>query len=262
MLSVIVAATIIQRLLYCAVPTETVIVVGDAHLGQVPASVAEAFRAFLLEVPRPGDHLIINGDLFDFWFEYRSVIPRHAFPTLAALDHTRRRDVRVTLIGGNHDRWGGSFWERELGLAFHARAADLSLAGWRAQVAHGDGIADPLPVSHLLHAITHHAWTARLYGLLHPDLGSWLVRHLSRGVAEQTRDERTLARAAALQETYARELLGRRAELDLVVLGHTHRPALAAVAARRWYLNPGAWMNDRSYAVITADGPSLRQFPG
>ena len=243
-------------------PTETVIVVGDAHLGQVPAAVDEAFRMFLLEVPRPGDHLIVNGDLFDFWFEYRSVIPRHAFPTLAALDHTRRRDVRVTLIGGNHDRWGGSFWERELGAAFHPRAAELTLAGWRAHVAHGDGIADPLAGGRMLHAVTHHPWTAGLFGLLHPDLGNWMVGHFSRGVAEQTRDERTLARAAGLQETYARGLLDRRTELDLVVLGHTHRPVLAAVAARRWYLNPGAWMNGFSYAVITADGPSLRQFRG
>lgn len=240
--------------------SETAIVVGDAHLGHAPPAVADAFHRFLAEVPAPGDHLIVNGDLFDFWFEYRSVIPRYAFPTLAALDRARHRGVRLTVVGGNHDRWGPAFWERELGVAFHSHALELALAGWRAYVAHGDGVADPLPASRWMRAVAHHPWTATLFRWIHPDVGFWMARRLSRGVAEHTRDERILARAARLQETYARNLLDRRKELDLVVLGHTHRPVVAAIEPRRWYVNHGAWMDGFSYAVITARGPELRRF--
>jgi len=96
------------------VSAETVFVLADAHLGGVPDAVASALHAFLDTVPRAGDHLVINGDLFEFWFEYDSVIPRRAFPTLARLAAARDRGVRLTVTGGNHDRWGRGFWQREL----------------------------------------------------------------------------------------------------------------------------------------------------
>ena len=55
--------------------------VADAHLGQVPPATAAAFHRFLTAVPQPSDHLLINGDLFDFWFEYGAVVPRKHFGT-------------------------------------------------------------------------------------------------------------------------------------------------------------------------------------
>ncbi len=82
-------------------------IVSDVHLGHAPPEVADAFRRFLERVPDLGEHLIVNGDLFEFWFEYREVIPKRAFPTLEALGRVRRAGVQLTVTGGNHDRWGG-----------------------------------------------------------------------------------------------------------------------------------------------------------
>jgi UDP-2,3-diacylglucosamine hydrolase len=239
---------------------ERVLVVSDAHLGGVPAAVDAAFHAFLDEVPQAGDHLLLNGDLFEFWFEYRSVIPRRAFPTLARLAAVRRRGARLTVLGGNHDRWGCGFWEAELGAAFHPREVVLDLAGWRALVAHGDGLAEPHAGARVLHAITRHPLTASLFRWVHPDLGHGLVRRASRVLGHRTRNPEVIARSAAAQADWARGLLGSREDLDLLVLGHTHRPALVAVADRRWYLNPGAWMDGFRYAVITDRGPELAAY--
>ena len=75
-----------------------VIVVADAHLGQVPAAVGRAFHAFLEEIPQPGDHLVLTGDLFDFWFEYRSVIPRKHFATVTRLQEVRARGIPITFV--------------------------------------------------------------------------------------------------------------------------------------------------------------------
>ena len=115
------------------------VVVSDAHLGHASGDVANAFRRFLDSVPDRTRHLVINGDLFDFWFEYRTVIPREAFPVLSDLYRVRRAGVRLTVTGGNHDRWGGDFWHRELEAEFHPDEVELELAGWRTLVAHGDG---------------------------------------------------------------------------------------------------------------------------
>src|SRR5436190_1873279 len=113
-----------------------VIVVADAHLGQVPAAVGRAFHAFLEEIPQPGDHLVLTGDLFDFWFEYRSVIPRKHFATVTRLQEVRARGIPITFVGGNHDRWGGTFFTEDLGIQFFAGEVELELAGRTVFIAH------------------------------------------------------------------------------------------------------------------------------
>ncbi len=242
---------------------ESVAVVSDAHLGHAPESVGVAFRAFLASLPEVATHLVINGDLFDFWFEYRRVIPRDAFPTLSALAEMRARGVTLTVTGGNHDRWGGDFWRRELGAAFHTGSVELELAGFRIFLAHGDGLAESRLASRLMHRVTRHPLTAATFRLLHPDVGFWLADKLSGILADQTRTPAALAQAASAQEAFAKGLLARRPDLDLVILGHTHLALVRSVAPRRWYVNPGAWMDGGCYAMLTPEGPRLERFaPG
>ncbi len=233
----------------------------DAHLGHLRGEVTAAFHRFLAAVPDMGDHLVVNGDLFDFWCEYRSVIPRACFSTLAALARLRQAGVRLTVTGGNHDRWGADFWSNELDAAFHSRAVELELAGWRAWVAHGDGLAELDLPGKLLHGITGHPWTARVFRWLHPDLGFGLVQRMSQLLAARRGRQRpAAARAAQALADHARKLLAERPDLDLVVLGHTHSPALESVEGQRWYLNPGAWMDGFRYALVSRAGPELRTF--
>lgn len=239
---------------------ETVFVVSDAHLGGVPGAVGGALHEFLDTVPRSGDHVVLNGDLFEFWFEYSRVIPKRAFPTLVRLAGLRDRGVRLTVTGGNHDRWGRDFWREELGAGFHREGVELELAGWRAFVAHGDGIAEQHAAARVLHGLTRHRLTAALFRWIHPDLGHALVERFSGLLGERTRSEGVLEKAASAQEAWARKLLAGRGDLNLVVLGHTHRPMLTAVGERRWYVNPGAWMDGFRYATITDRGPELRTY--
>lgn len=240
--------------------SSTAIVVSDAHLSENSGDTADAFHRFLLNVPDLCDHLLINGDLFEFWFTYRSVIPRGVFTTLAALTGVRLAGVRLTVTGGNHDAWGGGFWKRELDAEYLAGPNEMALAGWNAWIAHGHGLVELDRTGVLMHRITGHPLTARLFRLIHPDMSFWMVRHLSKHLARRRWDESAIARAAAAQESFATSLLESRPELELVVLGHTHRAALDKVGANRWYLNPGAWIDGYRYAVIGAEGPSLHEF--
>ncbi|MFQ6045599.1 MAG: UDP-2,3-diacylglucosamine diphosphatase [Gemmatimonadales bacterium] len=235
-------------------------VVADAHLGYASEEVGASFRRFLRSVPRMAACLVVNGDLFDFWFEYRTVIPRAAFPTLAELRAVVETGVRVVVTGGNHDRWGGGFWRDQVGVEFHREAVELELAGWRTLVAHGDGVADPEPRSRVLHAIVHHPATARAFRWIHPDLGLRLVRRLSESMPGKWATEDRYEKSAARQLDYARRILANRTELDLLILGHTHRPVIERVGDDRWYLNPGAWMEGGCFALITPHGPELKRF--
>jgi len=238
-----------------------VLVVADAHLGQVPPAVVAAFHRFLDAVPDLGDALLINGDLFDFWFEYGAVIPRRHFGTMAKLQSVRARDVAVTFVGGNHDRWGGDFLTKDLGIGFHGGEAELDVAGRRAFVAHGDGLTEQHWSARLMHRVTRHPATIRVFRALHPDVGFWIAHQLSRKLADNTRDRAVLDRAERAQARYAEELLARRPDLELVILAHTHRPALAELPNGRAYVNPGAFLDGGRYAVVTKDEVELKTFP-
>ena len=237
-----------------------VVVVGDAHLGSADARDEQAFLDFLSAVPALARRLIIMGDLFDFWFEYRAVIPRRPFRTLARLAQLVDAGVQVDFFGGNHDRWGGSFWDRDLGIPFHPGAAELTLAGRAAWVVHGDGLTETKLGGRLIHRVTRHPLTVGTFRMLPPSLGFWLADHLSGNLAEGNRTEEAIGRAAAAQERYARAVLERRPELGLVIMAHTHRQRLLEHAPGRFYLNAGQWMVDRHYALVTEKDIKLMEW--
>ena len=87
---------------------------GDVHLGAVPKEREAAFVRWLEHAAASAERIVLNGDLFDFWFEYRSVIPRGHTRVLGALAAAVDAGVPVTLVGGNHEWWGGSFFEDEI----------------------------------------------------------------------------------------------------------------------------------------------------
>ncbi len=243
-------------------PASRCLVVADAHLGQVPESVVRAFHTFLDTMPQPGDELVVNGDLFDFWFEYGTVVPRRHLATVMKLAGLVQRGIPVTFLGGNHDRWGGDFLRRDMGIGYHSGAAELVLAGRRALVVHGDGLTEQHWSGTLLHWLLRQPVTIAMFRMLHPAIGFWIADRLSGTLADSTKDKAVLDRAEAAQAAYARALLEQRTDLSLVVMAHTHRPRLDHVSDGRAYLNPGAFLDGGRYAVVTGETVELRQFSG
>lgn len=235
------------------------VAVSDAHLGVTPPAVEERLLAFLDAVPTLGDCLLLNGDTFDFWYTYRQVIPRRGFHVAAALARLARR-MPVLMVGGNHDRWGGDFWERDLGLRFHPRRLTFRIGEREVAAIHGDGLTETRRRAALLHRIINHPATAAVYRALHPDLGLRLVDRLSPHLGDHTPDEATLAEAARRQRVWAEGLLAREPSLGLVIMGHTHQAALGRSAGGGEYLNPGAWFDGFRYALAGSTQSELRQF--
>ncbi len=243
----------------CAVLGQTLIVVSDAHLGVAPPAIEEALLEFLDTCPELGDCLLVNGDLFDFWFTYSHVIPRRGFHVAAALARLRRR-MPIVMVGGNHDRWDSQFWERDLGLRFHPRAATFEIGRRKVMAVHGDGLTEARWQAKLIHRLIQHPATAAIYRILHPELGFRLVDLLSPALGDHTHDEATLARAAARQRVWAEHLLTDDPSLGLVIMGHTHRAVVSELDRGRQYLNPGAWFDGFGYAIATETGAELRNF--
>ncbi len=235
------------------------VVLADAHLGAAPVEDEEALLAFLDTVPRPGDQLLLVGDIFDYWFSYRRLIPRRNFRVAAALATLARR-LPVAMVGGNHDRWGDTFWRDDAGLAFDPHQLRLEHDGRQILMIHGDGLHEERPGAAWMHRATSSAMVIAIYRFLHPDVGFWIADKMGHNLDYGVTHPEIVAAAAARQRKWAVGALERDPTLGAVIMGHTHREASVEVSPGRWYLNPGAWLDGRRYATLDASGVTLHQF--
>jgi UDP-2,3-diacylglucosamine hydrolase len=240
-----------------------VYVVSDTHLGAVPRETERAFRGFLHHVASEAQSLLINGDLFDFWFEYRSVILREHYRTLAALADVVDAGVKVWFVGGNHDAWAGSFLRDEVGIELLNGPVELMLAGRRTLVAHGDGVGKGDFKYRALKAIIRHPISIGAFRILHPDLGRRIAGAASS--TEQKADEGDTASKgrAAYIRAWAEEQIRADPGVKLVLAGHAHLASIDEVEPGRFYVNSGDWLGDYEYVVLPPAGapPELRTWP-
>lgn len=226
------------------------LVASDAHLGAAPAEQERAFLAWLEHAGSRASWIILNGDLFDFWFEYRSGTTRGYDGVLAALRRIVDAGVSVTLMGGNHDWWGGPYLREQVGVEFLQEPVVRDIAGRRTLLAHGDGLGRGDVGYRLLKAVLRGRPTRWAFGRLPPAVGDRMAKGVSRtGHKWDVYTEGHLARSAAL-ERWAVDRLRTEPELELVVLGHTHVPLLERVGSTQWYANTGDWVVHRSYLKL------------
>ncbi|HEU5049450.1 MAG TPA: metallophosphoesterase [Gemmatimonadales bacterium] len=239
-------------------PDSRLIVLADAHIGRAPPASEAALLAFLADAPSLGDALLVVGDLFEFWFAYGRAIPRRGFPVAAALARLATI-IPVSMVGGNHDRWGKGFWAEDVGIAYSRRELLLSVGSRRVLAVHGDGLSERPGRSAWTHRIVGHPLTSAAFGLLHPDLGLRLVDRLSflLSPAQTPVQQR---RHAETQRRWAEAKLSASPEIGALVMGHSHIAAVTEPAPGRLYLNPGAWFDGNRYALLTEHGAELRTF--
>jgi UDP-2,3-diacylglucosamine hydrolase len=230
--------------------SKPVLVASDAHLGAVPEEQEKAFLTWLASTPDFASHVILNGDVFDFWFEYRTGITRGYDRVLAVLRDVVQAGLPVTLMGGNHDWWGGRYLREEIGVEFFQDPVVRQYAGLTTFLAHGDGLGKGDLGYRALKLVLRGRMTRFAFGLLPPAVGDNVAGHVSQ--TEQrwgapTEDEQS--RSLVLEE-WAVAKLEAEPELDLVILGHTHVPRVREVAPGRWYVNAGDWVYHATYAVL------------
>ena len=200
---------------------------------------------------------MINGDLFEFWFEWRHVVPRSGVRVLAALMDLRDAGVPMTMIAGNHDCWGGTVL-RDAGVDFQLGPWSGALGGWTARVEHGDGLR---PIEDRRYRMLRHVLRNRLaikaFGALHPDFAS----RLALGSSRTSRNYQPRDSGRGLRAIAARELAADPA-LDLLIYGHSHVAALERMPSGNVYANAGSWLDVPTYLLCTPDRITLRAWDG
>jgi UDP-2,3-diacylglucosamine hydrolase len=232
-------------------------VISDLHLGARPDVERDALK-FLRQLQGRAASLVINGDLFEFWFEWRSVIPRSSFRMLAALADLRESGTSILMIAGNHDCWGGDVLRRDVGIDYRVGGWEGSVAGWRARIEHGDGLRPSEDRRYrLIRPVLRNRLAIWLFRWLHPDLATALAANSSQ--ASRTHGDRDKGRGLA---RIAGETLAARSDVDLLIYGHSHVPALMRVTSGGVYANAGSWLDAPTFLRISPERIELRRWDG
>lgn len=231
----------------------------DAHLGlgtkEEERLKEQRILTFLDFVQKDAQHLFIVGDLFDAWFEYKTVIPKGFHRVLTKLEDLVRSNIAVHYLAGNHDYWMGTFFREDLGIKTYYEPFDVTLNDKKIYIHHGDGLATNDAGYRFLKKILRSPLNIWLYSLLHPDIGITIAKKSSKKSRHytSTKDygEQDGMRAFALkkiQEGY-----------HIVIMGHRHQPEYEEIG-NGIYINLGDWMQHFTYAVLVNDKVELKQW--
>jgi len=228
--------------------------ISDVHLGIQSASEETAKEARLLEllarIETDGDRLCILGDLFDFWFEYRHVVPAGSTAVLGALERLARSGVEVHYLAGNHDFALGRYLTDRIGLVIHPEPFAMDYGGSRFYLHHGDGLAGRDLGYRILRRILRNRVLQTLWRWVHPDLAFALAGLVSRSSRRYT--DRKDYGPSAYRESRLAELAAD--GYDWIIMGHTHEAELYDLDGSTRYLNLGSWLEGGSPHARFCDG--------
>lgn len=223
----------------------------DFHLGMdTPDQTSREREQYLVdwldEIKLDAKALYLLGDIFDYWFEYKEVVPRGHFRFLSKLGELSALGIDLILFTGNHDVWYFDYLEEEIGIEIYREPARLSIEGKTFYLAHGDGVGKGDGAFKIIKSVFTNPFCQWLFARLHPNTGIGLMRWLSQKSRERHGEdpflmdkERTVRFAATALEAES---------FDFFICGHRHWPVdLLMNDDKARYINLGDWMKHRSY---------------
>jgi len=240
--------------------TDVILFVSDMHFGRGPRAQERAKEDALLRcLEAHADrvrHLYLVGDVFDGYIEYRHLVPKGFVRFQALLARWTDRGIPVTYLFGNHDPWHRDYFAEEMGVDLVPETLEVTHHGRRLHLAHGDAQASTHRGFSWVRPLLRHPLALRLYRTLPADLGLGLARRVSRALHDPAPDPTVVDALRA----HARRTL-RTGPADVVVMGHSHQPAL-----HRWpagaYVNTGNWYENRTFARLDEQKISLVRWNG
>lgn len=237
----------------------------DIHLG-VP-NLAESqererrFIRWLDTIKEDATSLYIIGDLFDFWFEYKTVVPKGYVRTLGKLAELTDNGLPVHFFVGNHDLWMFSYFQEELNIPVYHQPIQVKLGDKNFLIGHGDGLG---PGDKKYKLLKKYLFTNKfcqwLLGVLHPNIGVGLANYFSRRSRASHGDESVfLGEEKEWLITYAKRKLTQY-PIDYFVFGHRHLPLDYKLTESSRYVNTGDWINYNSYAVFDGEKMEVKYF--
>lgn len=236
----------------------------DFHLGSYPREQSELREreivSWLDHIKQDASELYLVGDIFDFWFEYRTVVPKGYIRFLGKLAELADLGIKITLFKGNHDMWMFGYLKKELGATIIDNELVLNLNGKTAYIHHGDGLGPGDRKYKILKKIFRSSFCQWLFARLHPNLGIGIAQKWSKHsrISNDT-DEHFLGEENEWLIQYTKETLKNKV-YDYFIFGHRHLPYEIQLTAETKIINLGEWINYRTYAVWNGKNLKLEKW--
>jgi UDP-2,3-diacylglucosamine hydrolase len=239
--------------------------ISDFHLG-VPNDKDSRKRedkivAWLNSISHDVQILYLMGDVFDYWFEYKEVVPRGYVRLLGKLAELSDAGVEMHYFTGNHDMWVFDYLPKEIGLQIHRNPIQKEYNGKKFFLGHGDGLGPGDFGYKFIKKVFANKLSQWLFARVHPNTGIGLMKFFSRKsrIATGTSDDVYLGDDKEWLMIFSREVL-QKEHYDYFIFGHRHLPLDKQLNDQSRYINLGEWINHFTYAVFDGHELLLKKF--
>ncbi|HET9280166.1 MAG TPA: UDP-2,3-diacylglucosamine diphosphatase [Flavitalea sp.] len=246
-------------------PEKKVFFLSDFHLG-IPDHKTSLDRErrivnFLNSIQGQAAAIFIVGDMFDFWYEYRQVVPKGYVRLLGKLGELTDAGIAIHFFVGNHDMWMTDYFQKELNIPVYFEQKDFEFNNKKFFIAHGDGLGPGDHGYKMLKKVFRNRFCQWLFGVFPPYVGIGLANYFSRKSrqAADQNEEQYVSNDKEWLVTYSMEILKER-HYDYFIFGHRHIPLDLPLNASSRYINLGDWIRYSTYAVFDGEHISLHTF--
>ena len=237
----------------------------DNHLGAPTAKDSlpreKKFVAWLDEVKKDAAVIFLLGDLFDFWFEYKTVVPKGFTRTLGKLAEISDSGIPIYYFVGNHDLWMNGYFEDELNIPVYHKPKEFTFNDKTFFIGHGDGLGPGDKGYKRMKKVFTNSFSKWLYRWLHPDWGVKLAQYLSvkNKLISGEEDAEFLGEEGEWLVLYSKKKLEEK-HRDFFVFGHRHLPLEIDLGNNSKYINLGDWISHYTYGVFDGEKMALKNY--
>ncbi len=242
----------------------------DFHLG-IPDRERSLERERLLvvwleQVKQDATAIYLMGDLFDFWFEYKTVIPKGYARLFGKLVEITDSGIEVHLFRGNHDLWAFDYLQTELGVILHRQGVITTLGNRKFFLSHGDGLGPGDNGYKFIKKVFENQVNQWLYRWIHPDVGTRLGSYFSRRsrLTKMLTEGQKLQRRNATEKEpmiiFSREMAANDPSIDYFIFGHVHFPEIYKLTDKAYCVILGDWVTRFTYAQFNGEVVELKHF--
>jgi len=239
----------------------------DFHLGAPDhASSLERERKivqFLDEIKDQAAEIFFVGDMFDFWYEYRTVVPKGFVRLLGKIGELSDAGIPMHFFVGNHDMWMKNYFQQEFNMPVYYAPVEFERNGKKFLIGHGDGLGPGDHGYKRLKKVFRNPLSQFLFGIFPPMLGMGLANYMSRRSRAQTgtKEEIFLGEDKEWLVIYCKEVLQQK-KMDFFVFGHRHLPIDFRLNESSRYINLGDWIRYFTYAEFDGQDMELKSYTG
>ena len=237
----------------------------DQHFGAPTAELSfpreQKFVAWLDEIKVDAEALFLLGDLFDFWFEYKTVVPKGFVRVLGKLAEIRDSGIPIYFFVGNHDLWMSDYFEKELNIPVYRNNKEFTFNNKTFLIGHGDGKGPGDKGYKRMKRVFTNSLSKTFFRWLHPDIGVKLGQYLSvkNKLISGDEDVKFLGEENEWLVLYSKRKLETK-HYNYLVFGHRHLPMKITVGENSEYVNLGDWIGYFTYGVFDGENFEINKF--